>query len=39
MSFRFHRFVYFLIKDFDISKPFYISYAANIQRRTTQMGK
>lgn len=39
ISFRFHWFVYFLIKDFDILKPFYISYPGNIQRRTTQMGK
>lgn len=39
ISFRFHRFVYFLTKDFHISKPFYISYPGNIQRRTTQMGK
>lgn len=39
ISFSFHCFVYFLIKDFDILKPFYIAYPGNIQRRTTQMGK
>lgn len=39
VSFRFHCLVYFLIKDFDILKPFYISYPGNIQRGTTQMGK
>lgn len=30
---------YFLIKDFDIFKPLFISYLGNIQRKTTQMGK
>lgn len=39
ISFRFHWFTHFLIKDFDISKPCYISYLGNIRRKTTQMGK